>query len=237
MELEFDKELKVREIFELQEFLSRVPDRPIQNAEALDGFFAALVCCPEIIGPNEFMPALLNIGLHDYKTKFVEERGAEQFAKLVGRQWHQVSLQLGMDEDYFPLVLTNKEGKFRANDWAKGFLQGMNLRETLWFNLVNTQEGRNYMIPIWALANEHHENPEARPFKEPITEEARTEVLRRAVDGVMGIHKYFRKQQNRNLQHSKAFTRSNRKSSRNDPCTCGSGKKFKQCCGRRPLRK
>ncbi|GIR63594.1 MAG: hypothetical protein CM15mP68_2600 [Pseudomonadota bacterium] len=28
------------------------------------------------------------------------------------------------------------------------------------------------------------------------------------------------------------FVRDNRKVGRNEPCPCGSGKKFKQCCGR-----
>lgn len=32
------------------------------------------------------------------------------------------------------------------------------------------------------------------------------------------------------LQRSQPFTRSEEKVSRNDPCPCGSGKKFKKCC-------
>ena len=31
-------------------------------------------------------------------------------------------------------------------------------------------------------------------------------------------------------------TRSVRGANRNDPCPCGSGRKYKTCCGRRPLR-
>lgn len=31
---------------------------------------------------------------------------------------------------------------------------------------------------------------------------------------------------------SKPFTRSHEKVGRNDPCSCGSGKKFKKCCGK-----
>jgi SEC-C motif-containing protein len=33
------------------------------------------------------------------------------------------------------------------------------------------------------------------------------------------------------IQKPKPFTRTDTKISRNDPCTCGSGKKFKKCCG------
>ena len=31
---------------------------------------------------------------------------------------------------------------------------------------------------------------------------------------------------------SKPYVRSNTKVGRNDPCTCGSGYKFKKCCGK-----
>ena len=33
------------------------------------------------------------------------------------------------------------------------------------------------------------------------------------------------------IQKPKPFTRSEEKISRNDPCSCGSGKKYKKCCG------
>ncbi len=33
------------------------------------------------------------------------------------------------------------------------------------------------------------------------------------------------------IQKSKPFIRTENKQSRNDPCPCGSGKKFKKCCG------
>ena len=34
------------------------------------------------------------------------------------------------------------------------------------------------------------------------------------------------------IQKQKPFVRSEAKQSRNDPCSCGSGKKFKKCCGK-----
>lgn len=39
-------------------FLNRVKGGVIPNAEALDGFFAALACCPDLIMPSEYMPVL-----------------------------------------------------------------------------------------------------------------------------------------------------------------------------------
>lgn len=34
------------------------------------------------------------------------------------------------------------------------------------------------------------------------------------------------------IQKQKPFTRNDTKINRNDPCSCGSGKKFKKCCGK-----
>ncbi len=38
------------EFTELDDFLAQVDGGKIPNAEALDGFFAALGCCPDLIG-------------------------------------------------------------------------------------------------------------------------------------------------------------------------------------------
>ena len=37
------------------------------------------------------------------------------------------------------------------------------------------------------------------------------------------------------VEQRKPFVRPDRKVGRNDPCPCGSGKKYKRCCGRRRL--
>nr|WP_277815905.1 SEC-C metal-binding domain-containing protein [Roseovarius sp. A46] len=49
------------------------------------------------------------------------------------------------------------------------------------------------------------------------------------------MHRYFLKRRDIYTPPSRTFTRSGDKTGRNDPCPCGSGKKFKQCCGRRAM--
>lgn len=93
-------------------------------------------------------------------------------------------------------------------------------------------------MPILALAHEHDPNPEMRPYKEPITAEAREKLIVGAAAGVMGIYRYFEAQRmaEKKLYGNPAtFRRTLPKIGRNDPCPCGSGKKFKQCCGRTTL--
>ena len=227
-----DKVLSDREFSELREFLGRVPGGPIQNEEALDGFFAALVCCPDAIAADEIMPVVLNVGPQDNITHFANETEAKHFAVLLGELLDDVSHQITDMEDYAPFVLVDQNGKFQANDWARGFLCGTELRHDIWVDLFKNEKERDYMLPIWALAYEHDEKPEMRPFTEPVSDQLREDLYLAAAASVMEIYKYFRKKRFRFPKTTRAISRSGRKTGRNAPCACGSGRKFKQCCGR-----
>jgi uncharacterized protein len=90
-------------------------------------------------------------------------------------------------------------------------------------------------VPILALAHEHDPDPEMRPYKEPISAEARENLIVGAAAGVTGIYRYFESQrlvEKELYDDATTFRRVMPKIGRNDPCPCGSGKKFKHCCGR-----
>jgi uncharacterized protein len=77
-----------------------------------------------------------------------------------------------------------------------------------------------------------------RPYNEPTNAEAREKLIVGAAAGVTGIYRYFEAQRlvEKHLRdNASTFRRSMPKVGRNDPCPCGSGKKFKQCCGRTTL--
>lgn len=46
------------ELSELGAMLARVDGGQIGNIEALDGFCAALACCPDLVMPSEFLPVV-----------------------------------------------------------------------------------------------------------------------------------------------------------------------------------
>ena len=82
------------------------------------------------------------------------------------------------------------------------------------------------------LAHENDPDPKMRPYKRAIS----TDVG--AAAGVTGIYRYFearRLVERQPLDSVTTFRRTAPKIGRNDPCPCGSGKKFKQCCGRKTL--
>jgi uncharacterized protein len=117
-----------------------------------------------------------------------------------------------------------------GNDWAHGFMRGMGMRHDGWAELVNDEEHGGCLIPMMMLRHEHDEDPAMRP--KPISPEKREEVIVHMTAGLLGAYRYFRVQQQAEASaRTSEPRRSTPKVGRNDPCPCGSEKKYKRCCG------
>jgi uncharacterized protein len=213
--------------------LGRFDNKRPMNLEQLDGFFAALICGPVNVPPSEYLPMILGDELVLEDT-FDGQTVLQDFLSLIMRHWNVIADTLQSDEVYLPLLLQDENGITHANDWANGFLRGMELRKAEWAGLLNDEEHGGWLVPILALAHEHDPNPEVRPYKEPITAEARENLIAGAAAGTIGIYHHFEAQrllETKLYGNATTFRRTLPKIGRNDPCPCGSGKKFKQCCG------
>ncbi len=228
------KKLNDADIDELDAFLDRVDGGDIPNVEALDGFIAALACCPDLIMPSEYLPVIQGGKTEEGDLVFDNMAEAQRFMELVNQHWNHVNAQLNKGEVYLPLVLEDEEGNYHCNDWADGFLIGVNMRRKIWDELMYDEEHGGAIVPIMALAHEHHPDPELRPYTEPVDDELREKLIVGAAAGVTIMHRYFKDQRIEYTPPSRTFVRSGPKTGRNDPCPCGSGKKYKQCCGRGP---
>ena len=222
------------ELDRLSAILKRFGDKRSMNLEQLDGFLAALICGPELVLPSEYLPVIWgdDIILED---TFSAQPVLEDFLSLIMRHWNIIADTLHSGEVFLPLLVQEENGITPANDWAKGFIRGMELRKTKWVAVLEDEEHGGWLVPILALAHEHDPDPEMRPYKEPITAEAREKLIVGAAAGVMGIYRYFEEQiavERKLYGNASTFRRTLPKIGRNDPCPCGSGKKFKHCCGR-----
>jgi uncharacterized protein len=80
------------------------------------------------------------------------------------------------------------------------------------------------------LFRKYWEDPEMRP--KPISPEKREEVIVHMAAGLLASYRYFRShRQVSPSAHTGEPRRNVPKVGRNDPCPCGSGKKYKRCCG------
>lgn len=215
----------------LDAVLAKVRGGAIPNAEALDGFFTALVICPELVRPSEYMEVIRSGASKGEELVFDGMDEVEKFHGLLMRHWNAVNAELRRGEPHMPVLNVGEDGIARGNDWAKGFLAGVDLRQDAWRAVINDEERAGPFVPIWALAYEHHPDPAMRPYKEPITAERREDLIvpmaaatKRLFDD-LAIERRFA------ASATSTNTRSSPKIGRNDPCPCGSGKKFKKCCG------
>ena len=196
-------------------------------------FFAALICGPELVPPSKYLPKIWGD-----RTAFEDTSSAQEFLSLIVRHWNTIADTLNSGEIYLPLLLEDESGITHANDWANGFLRGMEFAKEDWAILLDDEDEGGSLVPIFALANEHNPNPKMRPYKDPISTELRETLIASAAAGTTRIYRYFKAQRlldNDPLRNMPTFRRKTPKIGRNDPCPCGSGKKFKQCCGKTTL--
>jgi uncharacterized protein len=204
------------------------------NVEMLDGFFAALICGPDLVRPSEYLRVIWGGDKIGGDKGWRDEAEMQEFFDLVMRHWNSTIGALSSGEPFMPFLLEDDDGIARANDWAEGFARGMKLRTDGWTELFDDEKHAGLLVPILALAHERDPDPAMRPYKEPIDAERREQLIIGAAAGVTGIYRYFAarrhgavlsRQEVATPQHSKG------KVGRNEPCPCGSGKKFKKCCG------
>jgi uncharacterized protein len=226
-----DRELSEKEYDQLSGMLSRVVGGKIPNSEALDGFLTALVIGPELVRPSEFVPVILSGGTEEGDLVFESTREAEQFYGLLMRYWNQINRTFASGDFHLPYLIEDEDGKIHGNDWAKGFLAATHLRFDAWAEIVNDEKRSGPFVPVLALAYENSEDDNLRPFKEPITMEKREQLVAAMIAGAKQLYDLFR-EHSRSVGEAGWGTRlAGKKVGRNDPCPCGSGKKFKKCCG------
>jgi uncharacterized protein len=219
------------ELDRLGDFLKSCKGGRAMSLEELDGFFAALITGPETVMPSEYYPEVFGGEMTD-TCEFSSLDEANEVLGLMMRHWNTIAGTLFKDEVYVPLLLEGEDGVAHGNDWARGFMRGMNMRHDGWGELVNSEEHGGWVIPVMMLYHEHDEDPEMRP--DPITPEKREDIIAHMTAGLVGAYRYFRAhgEAHAGTGFAPESRHTTSKVGRNDPCPCGSGKKYKKCCGK-----
>jgi len=231
------QQLADEELDRLSDVLKRFGNKQAMNLEQLDGFLSALICSPDLVPPSEYLPVIWG-GDMILENEFSAKPLLEEFLSLIMRHWNSIVEIVNSGEVYLPLLLEDENGDRRGNDWANGFLRGMELRKEYWADLVNDEEHGGSLVPIFALAHENSPDPTMRPYKGPVSAELRKTLIVGAAAGMIKIYHYFEAQrllENTLPDNMTTFRRTVPKIGRNDPCPCGSGRKFKHCCGKTTL--
>jgi uncharacterized protein len=219
---------------QLSDILDRFQHEQAMNLEMLDGFFTALNCSPETPSSDVYLPEIWGGAETPDEEAFENDKQSEIFVDLLLRHWNDVLHRLKNEEVFLPILLSDESHEASGNDWAKGFIRGTEYCRADWKDLMNNEEEGGAFVTIFVLLHENDPDPEMRPYKEPVSDALREKLLISLSVGIMHIYKYFephRRMAAQLAKQEKTFCREQSKTGRNDPCPCGSGKKYKKCCG------
>lgn len=211
--------------------------------EEIDGFLAALACVPDAIGEAGVLAQVLGIeeaaddeahGAPSGRARSaVAPEARVGIAALLRR--HAAHIVAALDADEFgPVLSYDDQGNADGVAWAVGFLRGVELHPDSWNALLDEKDFDDALDAIDALAAVLHEDSgDAVPVAGSPAE--RGALIDRMIGDVADIHEFFRPWREAGTTPAamrvETVRRSAAKIGRNEPCPCGSGRKYKQCCG------
>ena len=212
------------ELGKLAEFLKACRGGKAMNIEEIDGFFAALIAGPEVVPPSEYLPEVFG-GVMSDSCEFSGLDEANRILGMLMRHWNVIANTLHRGDVYLPFLLEDDDGRYQGNDWARGFMRGVEMRRSGWAELIMDEQHGGCMVGVLALYHECDPDPELRPA--PIEPEQREQIIAHMAAGIVRAYRYFRSEPPR----ADTAYRTPVKIGRNELCPCGSGKKYKRCCG------
>jgi uncharacterized protein len=195
--------------------------------DALQGFLCAVASAPQPIPVERWLGAAMGTArdwLHDPE--------AEELVRLLQKFRDDVAAQL-VDGDGVTLLLYPVDEGTEEMDygaWAQGYLEGVDLSDPEWEEAGDPDEVEDMLLPVLMLADGLEEDSELRASLEvPVGEAAALleESREMLVSAVQSLFDYWAER-----RRPETVRREAPKVGRNDPCPCGSGRKYKHCCGR-----
>ena len=215
--------LSDEELDRLEELLaSDVFDGEAMALDELQGFLSAVVSGPELIPPSEWIPVAMG-----ESPQWESEAQTQEVLDLVMRFYNQIVDQFMSGEGFdFVLYRPDEDSEYDYETWCSAYLDGVEASPVPWEEAGDADEVDELLFPIVALADELA--PEDVQRMKPDEHEKLLAACREDFPGVlMDIHRYFLALRGK----PETVRREGEKVGRNDPCPCGSGKKYKQCCG------
>ncbi|MCK7593366.1 UPF0149 family protein [Pseudomarimonas salicorniae] len=229
----------------------RVVPKGGMSLEMLDGFLSALVVTPDLVPPSEYLPCIWND-----EQIWETPQEAEEALGLVMALWNDIvrrataplpeedtddATAQSMLESASPLMafpddidLSSEEVLAEHADlplgvaWANGFMMGVSLRGELWDHWADEDE---------EVADDLADISQMALFSQEQIEEAGAEdielpTLAERLE-MAGEIPFMLADLNWKRLERQRPTPARRPDlpGRNDPCPCGSGLKFKKCCG------
>ena len=223
------------ELDELEHFLlSDAVSDEAMSLDMLDGFLTALVVGPINMSMNDWLHRVW--GGRENPPQFETMDQAQRIIGFIMRHMNGIIWSLQHDPDTFAPMLNTRRviddprEYIDGEMWSYGFMEGVELCRKDWQPLFDDPAVYGTLRPIYLLGAD-----QVTPAEEALTKTPaqREELSQQITAGVAKIYRYWLPLRKAIYERTVAETyqRQHPKVGRNDPCPCGSGKKFKKCCG------
>ncbi len=232
---------------ELEKLFDAATPAERMSIDELEGFLYAVAITPDIIPPSQWLPEI-------FDGEMPELANLEQANTLMGalmnayNHYNTLRLQKKLHYPYDMNRLSEADLE-PLMEWCYGFLQGLRLRIDIWTSGIVAEDMNAESDPvvnsvgiIQALVEEDFDAIDnfdriKADFPEDMSdEEFKLGMLARlitlvplAVENIQTFGDTL--DEYRQKMGPPPSPMRTEKAGRNDPCPCGSGKKYKKCCG------
>ncbi|MFD1104674.1 UPF0149 family protein [Sphingobium olei] len=192
----------------------------------LDGFLAGIVVSPDLIAPGRWIPLIWAGDESDGEPEFESAEELQAFLNLVMIHYQSIIDSLGHPGAYGPVLETDtRSGETLWEMWIDGFAQAMALSPDGWARIEADDDAACHaaLAGIRMLRNFANGDRELDRAEEDQWDAEAPDLIPIWVEI---LHQWRLE----NAPRRPAAARRT-KVGRNDPCPCGSGRKYKKCCG------
>lgn len=191
------------------------------RCDEVQGFMMALLSGPDALNPTNWLPEILGEeSLFDAKERTEIERLVMAMA---------ADMRMKLNEKILPDLwfYEDEAGNPDFYTWCNAYLYALDIVPTDWFEAVDQEEFEDLFYPIMALGG-IYDNEENGEVILHLNEKELTQLESDLPHVLLDIYWYWQAIINK----PQTVRREGEKVGRNDPCPCGSGKKYKACCGK-----
>lgn len=224
----------------LEPFL-HAPQRPqgTLRFHELQGFLFAIACSPELIKPSEWMPMIFNQQHADYATFEEAQTITQALMELYNDTNTQVfdeNVRLPDGIEFLSPALDNVGEDAALGQWSRGYCLGHNWLAELWDHYtpdeLSEELGGSEMVLSFFSGHKLAEAfyAEVTASRGGSLEDFAEKILSMFFTAMQSYASLGRSIYTVYAQQAQQPLVKANKIGRNDPCPCGSGKKYKKCC-------
>ena len=191
------------------------------RCDEVQGFMMALLSGPDALNPTNWLPEILGEeSLFNAKERTEIERLVMAMA---------ADMRMKLNEKILPDLwfYEDEAGNPDFYTWCNAYLYTLDIVPTDWFEAVDQEEFEDLFYPIMALGGIYDDEENGEVILR-LYEKELTHLASDLPHVLLDIYWYWQAIINK----PQTVRREGEKVGRNDPCPCGSGKKYKSCCGK-----